>query len=469
MALFDVLPPDLFKPLASPTRKLSADLLLHLHTRSFGFAADAPRRSEVIKEIGDFILRWESINGSVGADDEIPAATSIEDRARNTYQRLLDTGWFIEHRDRYIRLVDMDPDASGLLHVLTQIERGESRSYGGAVVAVLSALENAAANPVERSENIRNALRGAHDFMAHMRMVSVSLRKVEERILRQQSLRDVFRHFFDDFVERHLIVDFKTLHTKDNPFRFRSSIIRQAQVMSNDQLVILALSEAYMREGRAPNVKLGEEAVLRDLQEIISIFDSTERHLAAIDATATRIERRIMNTARYMDRSGRRSEAKIAEAMRAVARKQEPSEGIPVKTALLPRAMPIGPAHISTPRRERTPIGQSVVREEKRDGSFDRYAQAKADYTKLTRATPATILSFLDEAIKGRTSVRGSEMEIETVADFISFQRLREIDSIFGGQIARKFDIQVLDERIANEWLSCQDFVIKRVKERRAG
>jgi len=469
MALFDILPLDLFKPLASPTRRLSADLLLHLQERTFGYAADAPRRAEVIKEIGDFIVRWESINGSAGADDDAQPATSPEDRARNVYQRFVDTGWFIEHRDRYIRLVDVDPDASGLLHVLAQIERGESRSYGGAVVGVLSALENAAANPVERSENIRNALRGARDFMAHMRMVSVSLRKVEERILRQQSLRDVFRHFFDDFVERHLIVDFKTLHTKDNPFRFRSSIIRQAYLMSNDNLIILALSQAYMREGRAQNIKLGEEAVLRDLQEIIAIFDSTERHLAAIDATATRIERRIMNTARYMDRSGRRSEAKIAEAMRAVARKKEPDEGIPVKTALLPRGLPIGPAHISTPRRERAPISQSVVRDEKRDPMFDLYAQAKAEYAKITRATPGSILEYLEAALGQQNSIRGSEMEIASVSDFVSFQRLREIDSIFGGHIARKFHIELLDGRMQNEWISCQDFIIKRAKERHVG
>jgi hypothetical protein len=469
MALFDILPLDLFKPLASPTRKLSADMLLHLQERTFGFAADAPRRAEVIREIGDFIVRWESIHGAAGSDDDSPGTTSLEDRARTVYQRFVDTGWFIEHRDRYIRLVDVDPDASGLLHVLAQIERGESRSYGGAVVGVLSALENASANPVERSENVRNALRGAHDFMAHMRMVSVSLRKVEERILRQQSLRDVFRRFFEDFVERHLIVDFKTLHTKDNPFRFRSSIIRQALNMSNDQLTILALSEAYMREGRVPSIKLGEEAVLRDLQEIVAIFDSTERHLAAIDATATRIERRIMNTARYMDRSGRRSEAKIAEAMRAVARRAEPEDGVPVKTALLHRSVPLGPAHISTPRRERVPISQSVVREEKRDPAFDLYAKAKTDYAQMTRATPGSIISYLDASLGQKHAIRGSEMKIGNVADFIAFQRLREIDSIFGGQVARKFSIETLDSRMSNEWISCQDFVIKRIKERRVG
>jgi len=468
VALFDVLPPDLFKPLASPTRRLTADLLLHLQFRTFGLAADAPRRTDVLREIGDFIQRWELQNGPAGNDDGEVPATSVEDRARNVYQRLVDTGWLLEHKDRYIRLVDLDPDASGLLHVLARIERGETRSYGGAVVGVLSALENAAGNPVERSENVRNALNGAQDFMAHMRMVSVSLRKVEERILRQQSLRDIFKHFFEDFVERHLIADFKTLHTKDNPFRFRPSIIRQAHAIGADPLTVLALAEAYHREGRAPSIKAGEESVLRELAQIVEIFESTERHLAAIDATAARIERRIMNTARYMDRVGRRSEARLAEAMKALAKAPDPAEGIPVRTALLPRAMPIGPAHIPTPRRERPPIAATAVREEVRDPAMEAFASAKANYVRLTRVTPQGMGAFVESALGGKLSVRGSEIRIETVEDFVSFQRLRELGSIFDGTFARRFEIEFLDGRISNDWITCQDFVIRRRKESRA-
>jgi hypothetical protein len=468
MALFDVLPLDLFKPLASPTRRLSADLLLHLHMRTFGLAADAPRRAEVLREIADFLVRWEAMNGPAGADEGDTPAPSIEDRARNMYRRLLDTGWLIEHRDRYIRRVDLDPDASGLLHVLARIERGETRSYGGAVVGILSALENAAANPVERSENVRNALNGAQDFMAHMRVVSVSLRKIEERILRQQSLSEMFRHFFEDFVERHLIADFKTLHTKHNPFRFRSSIIRQANAMSGDPLTVLALSEAYHHEGRAPSLKAGEEMVLRELAGIIEIFESTERHLAAIDATAARLETRIMNTARYMDRVGRRSESRLAEALQAVAGAPDLQDGIPVRTALLPRAMPIGPAHIPTPRRERVPIPPAAVREEMRDPALDAYAVAKADYVRRTRVTPQGLTAFLDAALGRSGLVRGSEIRIETVEDFVSFQRLREIGSIFDGAIARNFEIELLDGRVSNAWITCQDFVIRRRRGARA-
>lgn len=461
MALFDVLPSELFKPLASPSRHFYADLLLFLHERTFSLAAEAPRRSEILREMSDFQAKWEAANGNPALEGAEGPATAPEDRARTAYQRLLDTGWLIEHKDRYIRLVDLDPDASGLLHVLSEIERGESRTYGGAVVGVLSALESAAMHPSERSENVRNALRGARDFMAHMRMVSVSLRKVEERIVRQDTLREIFRHFFEDFVQRHLIADFKTLHTKDNPFRFRAAIIRQAQSMAGNPLTVFALGEAYWREGRASNTTTGEQAVQADLSAVAAIFEGTEAHLAAIDATAARIERRIMNTARYMDRAGRSTSARITAAMKATKAAKEPPDGIAVPSPLLSGFRPIGPSHIPMPRRVRPPVETASLREVRRDKALDAFMAAKTEYARRTRVTPQLMIDFVSRMLSGAESVRGSDMNVATVDDFIVFQRLRELPSIFDGAVARRYELQFLPERLSNGWIECQDFMIK--------
>lgn len=464
MGLFDVLPDELFKPLASPSRRFYADLMLSLHEKTFGMTAEAPRRAAVIHEISDFMLRWEAENGET---DDVDPRTPREDRARAVYQRLIETGWMIEHRDRYLRLVDLDPDASGLLHVLAATMRGETRTYGGAVIGVLSALESAAANPSERSENIRNAIVASRDFLAHMRMVSVSLRKVEEKILRQTNLHDVFRSFFQDFVQKHLIADYKTLHMRNNPYRFRYRIIQQAHAISSSSLTILTLGEAYFREGRASSAALGQVAVLDDLAVIVEVFESTESHLAAIDETASRIERRIANTARYMDRVGRTSESSILEAMKSVA--TLPADTEIRGTAILFTGLPIGPPHMATPRRDRAPIEASTVRPVIKDEAYERFLSAKTEYLRRTKITPSVYMSFIDKALGSSLSVRGKEIELNTVDDFLVFQRLRELPTIFDGQPGRKFEIEVLDDRIQSEWINCQDFVIRRKKGARHG
>lgn len=467
MGLFDVLPDELFKPLASPSRRFYADALLSLHEKTFGMSAEAPRRAAVIHEIADFITRWETANGTIGDDDP---RTPREDRARAVYQRLLETGWLIEHRDRYIRFVDLDPDASGLLHVLAATVRGETRTYGGAVIGVLSALESAQANPSERSENVKNAIVASKDFLAHMRMVSVSLRKVEEKILRQTSLHDVFRSFFEDFVQQHLIADYKTLHTKNNPFRFRSRIIQQARVISSSSLTVMSLGEAYFREGRAVSPAMGQVAVLDDLAVIVEIFESTESHLTAIDATATRIERRIANTAKYMDRVGRTAESSILDAMKAVA--ATPEGTVNGATSILFGGLPVGPPHMATPRRERTPIDTTTVRTAVRDVAYERFLAAKSDYLRRTKVTPKNYLAFLDRALGTSIAIRGSTIaneSVDNVDDFLVFQRLRELPTIFEGLAARRFEIEMLEDRIINDWIDCQDFLIRRRQGGRHG
>lgn len=458
MPLFDVLPPDLFRPLASPSRRLYSDLLIHLYHRSFELSAEAPRRTDVVREIEDFLSRRGAGQEPV-EDDDLPGAGS-DDRARSLYQRLVDTGWLVEHRERYVRLVDFDPDASILVQVLAEIERGEGRSYGGAVLGVLSALEGAAADPAERSENLRNALRGANEFMAHMRTVSISLRQAEERILKQPSVRDVFRHFFEDFVERHLIRDFKTLHTKDNPFRFRAAIVRQANRMAMAEPLLERLGEAYAREGRAEDALAGQERVREELAQINAVFDTADRHLDAIDATVSRIERRIVNAARYMDRINNPSQVRLSEAIKALA--DDDREDVAVAPAFLPRILPLGPVHVPAPRRERTLVAPTVIRAVKLDPQAILYARAKEEYVRRTRVTAPVLASYVDKVLGEKREVRARDLVLETVEDFVAFQRLRELPSIFNGALAARFELVLLPGRCANDWISCQDFLIRR-------
>ncbi len=460
MPLFDVLPPDLFKPLASSSRRLYADLLLHLHHRTFTLTGAVPRRADVIAEIDAFLARRAPDEARL--EDEAPNAKA-EERARTAYERLVETGWLVEYRERYLRLVDLDPEASGLLHLLSDIERGDTLSYGGAVLGVLSSLESAANDPQERSENLRNAFRGANEFMAHMRTVSVSLRQAEERILRQPSLRDVFRHFFESFVERHLIRDFKTLHTRDNPFRFRGGILRQAARMADDPDLVAALGRAYAREARAGDETAGASRVREELATIAAVFEATEDHLAGIDATVARIERRIANTARYMDRIQNRSEVGLVDAMKAVA--AAGADEVPVGTALLPRILPLGPVHIPAPRRDKPAISRTILSDRAPDPAALRYARAKEEYVRRTRVTPERLSAYVEAALGAKGEMRGRDMRIGSVDDFVAFQRLREIPSIFNGALAKTYEIELLADRCSNDWISCQDFLIRRRKE----
>ena len=161
--LFSRLSEELFRPLASPSRAFNAALLLHLHTRLFGEIMEPLRKSELLAAIGDFCADWTQAEI---ADDETTPSDPVERRSAG-YRRLLNAGWLAERRERYVPVVDLDPEARLLLEELSRLEQGETRSYGGAVLDVLGSLESAIANPGDRSEARANAARAARTFLGH--------------------------------------------------------------------------------------------------------------------------------------------------------------------------------------------------------------------------------------------------------------------------------------------------------------
>ncbi len=454
--LFTRLSDDLFRPLASPSRAFNAALLLHLNAKVFADTAEPVRKSELLAAIGDFSAAFTQPEI---ADDETTPIDPVERRSA-VYRRLLDAGWLVERRERYVPVVDFDPEARILIEELARLDRGETRSYGGAVLEVLGSLESATANPAERSEALVNAAKASRSFLSHLRSLAGSMRKIEERILREEDQRAAFRLYFEEFVARHLVSDYRTLHTRFNPFRFRSGIVREAGRALRDPLTIRALAEAGLREGRAPNLPAAEKAVRADLAEILSIFEGLDRHLDAVAEIVARLERRIAAALRYMDHRDSDRIERTAAALRAVAAAAELSD-MPVPQVAMLR-FPIGEPHLRKPRAQRSEIFVEALPEITLDPAIEAFIEAKDTFRQRTQISPERITAFLDARLSETDTLRGSTLPIADVDDFVVFQRLREIDVLFGGALGERYRVLRQPGRLANGWLDCPDFTIER-------
>ncbi|GJE56233.1 MULTISPECIES: Wadjet anti-phage system protein JetA family protein [Methylobacterium] len=454
--LFNHLSDDLFKPLASPSRAFNAALLLHVREKLFGDTMEPLRKSELLAAIGDFCSGWTQAEI---ADDETTPVDPVERRSA-VYRRFLDSGWLVERRERYVPVVDLDPQARLLLDDLARLDRGETRSYGGAVLDVLGALESATANPGERSEALSNAAKAARDFLGHLRSLAGSMRKIEERILAEDDLRAAFRLYFEEFVERHLVSDYRTLHTRFNPFRFRSGIVREAGRALRDPLTVRALAEGALREGRAAGLEAAERTVRGELTEILAIFEGLDRHLDVVSDIVARMERRIAAAMRY---EGNRDSARIertAAALRAVGAVGDVARA-PVPPILSAR-MPVGPPHLYAPRMKRRAIVTEPLPDSVNDPAIDAFVEAKDEFRRRTTVTPESITVFLERQFASGRTVRGSGIRVSDIDAFVVFQRLREIDVLFDGALAGRYRLSRVDGRIANGWLDCPDFTVER-------
>ena len=251
--LFGKLPGRLFQLFAGQNRRFFADLLEFLDDEVFGYAGEVIRKTDVLTGIAEFIAR--SYRDLDLSDEPVEAGMlprerrdADQNRAR-AFARLIETGWLTLHRDRYRPIVDFDPDARLLLQTLLDIKNERVRSYGGEVVKVKALLDNAMTDPHTQSENVRNAARSARGFMNHLRTVTGRMRKIEETLIRQTNVRDLFGVYFQQHVAENVIADYKRLNTRENPFRFRMQILDTAQDVVGDPVYLHAWAEAYARGG----------------------------------------------------------------------------------------------------------------------------------------------------------------------------------------------------------------------------
>ncbi len=463
--IFRQLPENIFKPLATPNKQLYSRLLLYLYREVLGdMTGNLPSKRVLIQEIAQYLENWQTEYTLQDDVEDDLAKQDADQRRSSVYRRLVETGWLIEHRDGYRQLVDFNAEARLLLQEIGRIESGQAQSYGSAVINVLSNMESAFGNPEDRSEGISNAARFSGEFLQHIRTVAAAVRKMEELIIKQKDLHNIFESFFDDYVEKYLIRDIKTLHTQNNPFRFKNKIVALVYDLYEDEVKRYRLENAYIKEGRSPDRERASALLFQELRIIETVFENIDQNLRIIENTNLRLQRRISNTVRYMDRVGYAAVDRIKEAIRTVAAlplgmKEEVDVSAPVPLAL----RPVGIQDLYQKPSPKADIEQRVIRKRKPDPALRAYEAAKREFFKQVMPSKAHIASFLEKALGDSNSVDAKDITIETLDDFVVFQRLRELPYLYGGVFADHYAVEMKEGMYESDWLECRDFTIRRI------
>ncbi len=467
-ALFGKLPADVFRLFAGSNRGFYADLLEYLDGEVFAVAGELVSKRETIDAIGEFIRReGQDLDFTAERPTHLDAEAERDTDPRRffAYARLLDTGWLVEHRDRYRRIVDFDPDARLLLQALLEIKSGRMRSYGGEVLQVQALLDSARTQPGTKSENVANAARSAKSFRNHLRSVTGAMRKIEALLVQQTNLKSLFGTYFEDFVAEHLIVDYKRLHTQDNPFRYRVDILDLAQEMANDRELVDALATAMVREGRAADSERAATTLLADLQTVVTVFQAVDDHLELVYATQSRIERRVRNTVRYMDRISEIATHRITAAIEMLGQSGLPSDApVAVPHAFATVRPAVSEANLYHPARKRGEPERKALTRRRRDPAHDAFRRDLRQYHERARITPEKLVAYLERAMAGRDTVAAAELPLATLDDFFVFERLRDLPYLADGGFRGHYRLELTGGWFVSAWIACPDFRIRRVE-----
>lgn len=463
--LFNKLPEDIFLPLSGQNRQVYQSVLLELADLFFDedlidpfIPRDLVRSSieNAVVRLG--VRRWEMEPGEdAGAE---PPRSSAEYTNR-IYRRLVQTGWLEEEQKVYRTYVLLSPSVSYLLRSLVSIARLEKRSYGGAVLNVLSSLESAINDPQGRGITLSEAAQTAADFSAHLTDMMLGLRELKMNLSASNNPQEIVRGFFDRFVEQILVSDYKTLKTRNNPFRFRRQILSMLRDLQFDPLKLQQLAEHYQLQ-LDMSYDVAEVQVHQHINRIIRIFESVDQRLAAIDDFRYQLEKRVADTVRYMDKTTPGMAARLSRLIAAVG--NLPEKVIPPLTTLDEVGF-ISPASVRAPVRRRIEAQPRIITQKEIDPAVLELRRLFKEWKERREVNVDRIETYLESQLAGRDQLRATDFRIGTVEDYICFSYVRHFNSLGkkAQRMRQRYRIQFEDNYVnVSGMVECRGFVIHR-------
>ena len=457
--LFGSVPAGLFRIFSGRSRRFFADLLTNLADDLFGQAGEIATRRRVQDAIAEYVDRMgrAQIASDLSEENSDGAAGPTHLTA---YDRLVATGWLVEYRDRYRKVVDFDPAARLLLQTLLDIRDGRVRSYGGAVLNVLTLLQSVADDPSTKALNVREAAQTSRTFMNHLRTVASTMRRVEQLMLAQPTTAAVVRTFVADFISATVVQDYRNLHAKESPYRFRGNIITVGEDLLEDDAKLLLIVDGWIKGGIANDVVAAREGVIADLRQTLRVFGLIDEHVNDIEQTVYRIERRMTNVVRFSERMATVTTDRLLAALTVLGAADVTSDAeVSVHPRLVLETLPLAAVQMYVPARRRSTPAERVVEVRKPDPALLLYLAAMDAFDRRVAVTPERLADYVERELGEADAKSAKEFTVETLDDFLLFERLHEAGL---APLNDSYAYEAREDRVANPWVERADFVVKR-------
>jgi hypothetical protein len=435
--LFNKLPDELFQPLSGQNRQIYQTVLIELADLFFDedlidpFIPKDLVRSTIEEAVVKHGIRtWALEPDELATENNPLAATQIPkssaDYTNRIYRRLVSTGWLDEEQQLYRTFVLMAPSVSHVLRTLIDIASFQKKSYGGAVLNVLSSVEAALADPTGRGLTLQEAARTASDFSAHLTDMLLGLRELRQSFAASNNPQEIVRGFFDHFVEAILVSDYKTLKTHNNPFRFRRQLLSMLKDLQFDEVKRNQLIDHYQEVLELANAE-AEAKVDQHIARIIRIFESVDERLAAIDDFRFRLEKRVSDTVRYMDKTTPGMSSRLSRLIGQIAAKDEAE--VPLANTL-ESYMLLSPRSIRSAPKRRTAPTLKIIQQRVIDPEVLELRQQFKAYKERREISGKKLENYIERQLGSRPSLRAEKFNIDTIEDYIAFSYVRHMASL---------------------------------------
>lgn len=326
--LFERLPGKIFGPLASANRGRYWSLLCALHAKRFGPEAPMPPSAGIpVNEIVRDVAEELSVQDAWSAEEGVAPETPLLIRAAGVFYRLRDAGWLRVDRHGVREMVNVAPAVAQFMSRLVDFAQTGPVFVSGKVRSIEANLKLVLDGKADGA-SVQEAAIQVRNLLEHVRNTGTNVRDLMVEIGSEVTTARFVRRFFDDFVERVFIGDYRELRTKDHPLAKRQEILQIVKTLQASADLRQPLLAWYREKRAAGSATRGEALFERDLQKIGEL-SKIDEYLERLDDEIRKANKRALAFLDYRLRSLRPLDDLIRHAITRVSSLQGSEVPVP--------------------------------------------------------------------------------------------------------------------------------------------
>ena len=462
--IFSVVPENFFNPLSSPNKEVYADCILSIYNAYKSELSYGVNKENIISTLTNY---FDSLQTEVTFAEDASDEKDSRSKALWTVNYLRDCGWLdIESEKNYQFNVVLREYAIPFIRTMIETIKSEETEYQGLISQIHAILQNDELYAKPYEYILKNVAANTEQLISSLKKLSISIKRhidKQTQKLEWTEVLDLFNVYQEEIVSK----SYMRLKTSENISRFRISITKNLDRLSEDTEILKKLTSGYMEIEQEKDEETVREKVLSMINDVKSSFFNLDKIIAEIDRKHRFYITNAVSRAKFVLSSDTNQEGKINQILRYLA--EDEKDIAEAKTVNLDDYFEMFPQGYIAEESIRSAVSKRTfdeigsVTEESVISKEEREQKRLAE---IERAQKRIFLKKIDEYVQNllqeRKEMQAKDLPLNGHKEFLYAIYIR-----IYGENSKVFRIEKLNDRIRTENYEFSNFRIIRKEQSR--
>ena len=457
--IFSVIPQNFFNPLSSPNKEVYADCILSIYNTYKSEISYGVNKENIISTLTAY---FDSFQTEIAFTEDTGAEKDSRSKALWTVNYLRDCGWLdIEPEKNYQFNVVLREYAIPFIRTMIDTVKNEETEYQGLISQIHAILQNNELYAKPYEYILKNVATNTEQLISSLKKLSISIKRhidKQTQKLEWTQILDLFNVYQEEIVSK----SYMRLKTSENISRFRISITKNLDRLSEDNDILKKLTAGYMEIEQEKDEERARERVFAMINDVKSSFFNLDKIIAEIDRKHRFYITNAVSRAKFVLSSDTNQEGKINQILRYLA--EDEKKLAEADSVNLDDYFEMFPQNYIAEESMRSVISKRTFNEIEtlsEEIGMSQEEREQKRIAELERQQKRIFLKKIDEYVKNllqnRKEMQAKDLPLNDRKDFLYAIYIR-----IYGQNSKIFSIEKLSDRVKTENYEFSNFKITK-------